>query len=115
MYHGDDTPPESFTSREEGPVSRNEAPRSEGANAENGAESADVPGTSEALSADEKSILQVLVSYGSARTVAQLCATSGMDRERVTPILDGLRAKGLVTRFNTLVESYGARFPGLEV
>jgi predicted transcriptional regulator len=96
-------------------VSRNEAPRSEGANAENRAESAEVSESALALSADEKMVLQALVSCGGARTIAQLCASCGMDREQVAPVVESLRAKGLVTRFNTLVESYGARFPGVEV
>jgi DNA-binding MarR family transcriptional regulator len=96
-------------------MSRDEAPQTADASAERGAESASASESAADLSADEKSILEVLVSCGSARTIAQLCATSGMDREQVTPVVEGLRAKGLVTRFNTLVESYGARFPGLEV
>ena len=68
-----------------------------------------------ALTGEEKSVLEVLVACKTSRTVAQLCASSGLDRERVTGTLESLRAKGLVTRFNTLVESYAARFPGIEV
>ena len=60
-------------------------------------------------------MLETLVACGSARTVAQLCASSGLDRGQVAGTLESLRAKGLVTRFNTLVESYAARFPGIEV
>jgi DNA-binding MarR family transcriptional regulator len=67
------------------------------------------------LTVEEKSVLQTLVGCGSARTVAQLCASSGLDRGQVTGTLESLRAKCLVTRFNTLVESYAARFPGVEV
>jgi DNA-binding MarR family transcriptional regulator len=66
------------------------------------------------LTADEQAVLDVL-GHDSARTVAQLCAGCGLSRERVVPALDGLRAKGLVTRHNTLVESYAARFPGMAV
>ena len=67
------------------------------------------------LAADERAVLDILVGCGEARTAAQLAGGCGLPRDQVARALADLRAKGLVTRFNTLVESYAARFPGLEV
>jgi hypothetical protein len=67
------------------------------------------------LGEEEKRLLDILVASRSSRTAAQLSTTSGLPKEQVVGALGSLRAKGLVTRFNTLVESYGARFPGVEV
>jgi hypothetical protein len=67
------------------------------------------------LTDEEKTVLDLLVTCRTARTVAQVCAGARVSREQATAALDSLRAKGLVTRFNTLVESYAARFPGVEV
>jgi DprA winged helix domain len=67
------------------------------------------------LTAEEKSVLETLMACGTARTVAQLCASSGLDRKQVASTLADLRTKGLVTRFNTLVESYAARSPRVDV
>jgi hypothetical protein len=68
-----------------------------------------------AITADEKTVLEILVAGGTAKSMAQLALSSGLGREGVAGVLEGLRAKGLVTRVNTLVESYAARFPGIEV
>lgn len=68
-----------------------------------------------AITADERAVLEILVACRTARTAAQLSAGCGLARDRVTGALDGLRSRGLVTRVNTLVESYVARFPGIEV
>lgn len=67
------------------------------------------------LTDDEKTVLDFLVLCRTARTVAQVCAGAGLGRKQAVDSLDSLRAKGLVTRFNTLVASYAARFPGVEV
>ena len=67
------------------------------------------------LSADERAVLEVLVDCGTSRTEAQIAAVCGLPRENVAGSIETLRAKGLVSRFNTLVESYAARFPGVEV
>jgi hypothetical protein len=67
------------------------------------------------LAADERTVLDILVGCGEARTAAQLVGSCGLPRDQVAQALADLRTKGLVTRFNTLVESYAARFPGLEV
>jgi DNA-binding MarR family transcriptional regulator len=64
---------------------------------------------------EEKKVLDILLSSRTGRTVSQLSSRSGLPRDQVASALESLRAKGLVTRFNTLVESYAARFPGLEV
>jgi len=71
--------------------------------------------TEPVVEGDEKAVLEILVACGAGRTMAQLSANSGLERDAVAVALDGLRAKGLVTRFNTLVESYAARFPGIQV
>jgi hypothetical protein len=67
------------------------------------------------LSAHEKAVLEVLMECGTSRTEAQIAAKCGLPRDIVAGSLETLRTKGLVSRFNTLVESYIARFPGVEV
>ncbi len=67
------------------------------------------------LSADERAVLEILVDCGTSRTEAQIAAMCGLPRASVAGGLETLRAKGLVSRVNTLVESYAARFPGVEV
>ncbi len=68
-----------------------------------------------ALTDQERLVLDVLVTSQAARTAAQLSAASGLSREQVVIALESLRVKGLVTQFNTVIESYGALFPGLEL
>jgi predicted ArsR family transcriptional regulator len=67
------------------------------------------------LTDHERLVLDVLLTSQAARTAAQLSAASGLSREQVVTTLESLRVQGLVTQFNTLIESYGARFPGLEL
>jgi DNA-binding MarR family transcriptional regulator len=113
MYHGEST---SSPQQKEGPVSREDVAKSQGLRDERaGGDPSSIAQDPPDLTADEQAVLRVLVSHDSARTVAQLCAGCGLSRERVVPALDGLRGKGLVTRHNTLVESYAARFPGMAV
>lgn len=71
--------------------------------------------TTVVISDEEKQVLDLLVSCGAARTPAQLSSACGLGREHVAQALDGLRAKGLINPLNTVVESYTARFPGIEV
>ena len=71
--------------------------------------------TLSALTDHERLVLDVLVTSEAARTAAQLSTASGLSREQVAIALESLRVKGLVTQFNTVIESYGARFPGLEL
>jgi hypothetical protein len=71
--------------------------------------------TGAALNDEERALLDVLMASATARTAAQLSASTGLSREQVATALESLRVQGLVTRFNTLIESYGARFPGLEL
>ncbi len=73
------------------------------------------PGEAPPLSDHEKVILEILVSCKTSRTQAQLSSASGLGRGVVVGALESLREKGLVIGFNTLVESYAARFPGIEV
>ena len=96
-------------------MSREDARRGAGVGDEQTAVRPPAPEIPLALTAEEKSVLETLVVCRAARTVAQLCASSGLDRGQVTGTLESLRTKGLVTQFNTLVESYAARFPGVEV
>lgn len=96
-------------------MSREDARPGVGIGDERSAERAATPEIPPTLTAEEKSVLETLVACGTARTVAQLCASSGLDRKQVASTLKGLRTKGLVTRFNTLVESYAARSPGVDV
>lgn len=44
-----------------------------------------------------------------------LGSRAGASAEELRVALEGLRARGLVSRLNTVVESYAARFPGLRV
>ncbi|MHB9149629.1 MAG: MarR family transcriptional regulator [Thermoleophilia bacterium] len=67
-----------------------------------------------ALSATESRVLAVLseerhLSFNVLRTRV------GSSAGELRAALDALRAQGLVTRLNTLGESYAARFPGLSV
>jgi hypothetical protein len=96
-------------------VSREDVRRGAGVGNQRTAAQSPVPEISFALTAEEKSVLESLVVCRAARTVSQLCASSGLDRGQVMGTLESLRTKGLVTQFNTLVESYAARFPGVEV
>ena len=64
-----------------------------------------------ALTDQERAVLDLLVASTTARTVAQLSAASGLPRDQVANAIESLRVQGLVTRFNTVIESYGARFP----
>ena len=75
------------------------------------------PAADEALTVtpEEKKVIDILLSSKTSRTVAQLVSRSGLSRDQVAIAVESLRTKGLVTQFNTLVESYAARFPGLEV
>ena len=68
-----------------------------------------------ALNEQERAVLDVLMASATARTAARLSGVSGLTREQVAIALESLRVKGLVTQFNTVIESYGARFPGLEL
>ena len=68
-----------------------------------------------ALSTDEELVLHALLACETGRTAWQLAAGSGLTREQVANVLQDLRAKGLVTRLNTVVASYAARFPGIRV
>lgn len=95
-------------------MSRKDAQRESSIGA--GPSAAALPGLgSQGLTVDERAVLEVLVAYGASRTVAQVVAECGLSRAGVAGALEGLRAKGLVTRLNTLVDSYAARFAGLEV
>jgi hypothetical protein len=68
-----------------------------------------------ALTDQERAVLEILVASATARTAAQLSAASGLPREQVASALESLRVKGVVTLLNTVIESYGARFPGLDL
>ena len=68
-----------------------------------------------ALSEKEALILSALSDAGHCLSLGQLRARTGILREDLKPILEGLRAKGLAARLNTVVESYACRFPGIRV
>jgi hypothetical protein len=67
------------------------------------------------LSRDEVLVLDALSAAGHCLSLGQLRARTGVAREDLKPVLDGLRAKGLAARLNTVVESYACRFPGVRV
>lgn len=68
-----------------------------------------------ALSEREARVLGALSDAGHCLSMGQLRARTGILREDLRPILEGLRAKGLAARLNTVVESYACRFPGIRV
>jgi hypothetical protein len=96
-------------------VSREDVHREADIDDERAAVPSPVPDSPLALTVEERSVLETLVACGTARTIAQLCAGAGLSRGQVASSVESLRSKGLVTRFNTLVESYAARFPGIQV
>jgi predicted transcriptional regulator len=96
-------------------VPREEAKRVSKDAAEPAATTQQAAQASPALTDQEKAVLDVLMASPTARTAAQLSAASGLSRDQVANAIAGLRVQGLVTRFNTVIESYGARFPGLEL
>jgi hypothetical protein len=96
-------------------VSQEDAGRGSNIESVRAAESSSLPWSPRLLAAEEKAVLEILVDCKSARTVTQLSTSSGLGREVVALALESLRGKGLVSRFNTLVESFAARFPGVEV
>ena len=66
------------------------------------------------LSAVESSVLNALsevrqLSFGVLRS------RTAVTSEELRAALDRLRGLGLVTRLNTVIESYSSRFPGLRV
>lgn len=67
-----------------------------------------------ALSATESRVLAVL-SEDRQLSFTVLRTRVGSPPGELRAALDALRAQGLVTRLNTLSESYAARFPGLSV
>ncbi len=66
------------------------------------------------LSADESRVLAVLSEMRHS-SIGILRARTDLGSDDLRTVLDALRAKGLVTRLNTIVESYSSRFPGLRV
>ncbi len=69
--------------------------------------------TSTALSDAERGVLDVLLASKGSRTITQLSASCGLDKKQITSALENLHSKGLITRLNTVVASYAARFPGV--
>lgn len=67
------------------------------------------------LTEHEALVLEALSCFRTGGTPAQLRARCDLSIADLGVALEGLRAKGLVTRLNTVVESYAARFPGLKV
>lgn len=72
-------------------------------------------GDGPSLTEQEATVLDALSSFRTGGTPAQLRARCGLSIVDLGAALEGLRAKGLVTRLNTVVESYAARFPGVKV
>lgn len=67
------------------------------------------------LSSEEAAVLEILAGDGGSLTMGAIRARTGLELHQVLPALASLRAKGMVTRLNTVVESYAPRFPGLRV
>ena len=67
-----------------------------------------------ALSPTERRVLDAL-GEASAMTAGELRRRTGLTTAELGPALESLRAKGVVARLNTVVESYRARFPGVSL
>ena len=67
-----------------------------------------------ALSPVQQRVLTAL-SQDRQLSFSVLGSRAGATAEELRVALEGLRARGLVSRLNTVVESYAARFPGLRV
>lgn len=67
------------------------------------------------LSDVEVEVLRVLTDQGRRLTLGQLVSCTDFSREELGMAIGGLRAKGLISSLNTVVESYSCRFPGVRV
>jgi hypothetical protein len=67
------------------------------------------------LSDDQKRVLDCLHAAGSGLTLRQLEAKTSRPLPALEEALDGLLAKNLVARLNTLIPSYAYRYPGVRI
>ncbi len=67
------------------------------------------------LSDAEVEVLRILTDQGTRLTLSQLVSCTDFSREEVGMAIGGLRAKGLISSLNTVVESYSCRYPGVRV
>lgn len=63
----------------------------------------------------EAAVLALMSQGDHCLSLGTLRSRTGMSTQELRGVLDGLRAKGLVVRLDTVVESYASRFPGLDV
>lgn len=67
------------------------------------------------LNQAEVSVLRALSQGETLLSLGALRARTSLPTDVLASALDSLRRRGLVSRLNTVVESYAARFPGLRV
>ncbi len=67
------------------------------------------------LTDDEALVLDALASHPTGATLGKLRTSCPLSEESLVSCLEVLRRKGLVSRLNTVVESYSCRFPGVRV
>lgn len=68
-----------------------------------------------ALGQGEAAILSLMSQGDHCLSLGTIRSRTGMATRELRAVLDGLRAKGLIVRLDTVVESYASRFPGLDV
>ena len=67
------------------------------------------------LSEDQKLVLDCLERAGTGLTVKQLGSALSLSGASAQAALDGLLERKLVVRLNTVIPSYGCRYPGVGV
>jgi hypothetical protein len=72
-------------------------------------------GTLVELSEDQKLVLDCLEKAGTGLTVKQLQSNVSFPAPALQSALDGLLERKLVVRLNTVIPSYGCRYPGVGV
>lgn len=72
-------------------------------------------GTLAELSEDQKLVLDCLEKAGTGLTVKQLQSNVSCPPPALRTALEGLLERKLVVRLNTVIPSYGCRYPGVGV
>lgn len=67
------------------------------------------------LADEEAAVLALMSRSDHCLTLGTIRSRTGLGTEELRVVLESLRAKGLIVRLNTVVESYASRFPGLDV
>lgn len=68
-----------------------------------------------ALDQEEAAVLALMSQGDHCLSLGTIRSRTGIATLELRVVLEGLRAKGLIVRLDTVVESYASRFPGLDV